>query len=75
MAAGSVAPTPLRLKEVESLLQGQRLSPEVLARAQELARQSIAPVSDVRASADYRRQITGVLIKRALEALLDRRPA
>ena len=75
VAVGSVAPTPLRLKEVESLLQGQRLSPELLARAQELARQSIAPVSDVRASADYRRQITGVLIKRALERLLEGRPA
>jgi carbon-monoxide dehydrogenase medium subunit len=75
VAAGSVAPTPLRLKEVESLLQGQRLSPELLSRAQELARQSIAPVSDVRASADYRREITGVLIRRALQAMLDRRPA
>ena len=75
MAAGSVAPVPLRLKEVESLLQGQELSPELLSRAQELARQGIAPVSDVRASADYRREITGVLIKRSLETLLDRRPA
>lgn len=75
VAAGSVAPVPLRLKEVESLLQGERLGPELLSRAQDLARQSIAPVSDVRASADYRREITGVLIKRALQALLDRRPA
>jgi CO/xanthine dehydrogenase FAD-binding subunit len=75
LAAGSVAPTPLRLKQVEALLEGRRLTPDVLAQAGDLARQSVAPVSDVRASADYRRHLTGVLTRRAVETLLGRRPA
>jgi carbon-monoxide dehydrogenase medium subunit len=75
VAAGAVAPTPLRLREVESLLEGQHLTPELLARAQEVAREGIAPITDVRASAEYRRHITGVFVKRAVEILLGRRRA
>lgn len=73
IAAGSVAPTPVRLPEVESLLAEEKITPEVVARAQELAREGIAPISDVRASADYRRHMTGVLLSRALSTLADRR--
>ena len=75
VAAGAVAPTPLRLREVESLLEGQELTPELLVRAQEVAREGIAPVTDIRAGAEYRRHITGVFVKRAVEILLGRRPA
>ena len=74
VATGSVAPTPLRLPEVESLLEGRRITPEVLARAQELAREVISPITDVRTSADYRRHITGVLLGRAVSILLDEGP-
>ena len=71
VATGSVAPTPLRLPEVESLFAGRRITPEVLRRAQELAREGISPISDVRTSADYRRHITGVLLARAVSTLLN----
>lgn len=70
VAAGAVASTPLRLGEVEAVLAGRRLTPEVVARAQEVGREVISPISDLRASADYRRHITGVLVKRALSACL-----
>jgi carbon-monoxide dehydrogenase medium subunit len=70
VAAGSVAPTPLRLREVEALLEGRKITPELLDRARETAREGISPISDVRASADYRRHITGVLVGRALSSLL-----
>jgi len=69
-ATGAVAPVPLRLHAVEELLEGQVASPELLLRAQELVMGEIKPISDVRASADYRRRITGVLLRRALERLL-----
>ena len=69
IAVGSVAPTPLRLREVESFLEGQEPTPDVLKRAQELARDGISPISDVRTSADYRRHITGVLLSRAISTL------
>jgi carbon-monoxide dehydrogenase medium subunit len=70
VAAGAVASTPLRLGEVESLLEGQALTPELLVRAQEAARAGVAPITDLRASADYRRHITGVFVRRAVEILL-----
>ncbi len=74
VAVGAAAPTPLRLPEVEAVLTG-RISPEVLGRARELARDGISPISDVRASADYRRHLTGVLLRRAISSLLDGRQA
>lgn len=70
VAAGAVAPTPVALPEVEALLTGETLSADVITRAGELAREGIAPISDIRASADYRRHIVGVLLTRAIKSLL-----
>jgi len=70
VAAGSVAPTPMRLAGVEALLEGRKFTPEILEGARAAAREAISPISDVRASADYRRHITGVLVGRALTSLL-----
>ncbi len=71
VAAGAVAPTALRLRQVEAVLAGGKITPEILGRARQLARDGISPISDVRASADYRRHITGVLLGRAVSALLN----
>ncbi len=71
VAAGAVAPTPLRLREVEAMLAGEKITQETLGRARQLARDGISPISDVRASADYRRHITGVLLARAVSSLLN----
>ncbi|MBW2454498.1 MAG: xanthine dehydrogenase family protein subunit M [Deltaproteobacteria bacterium] len=71
LCAGSVGPTPLRLTKAEQALTGQRLTPELLAEARKLAAESVQPISDIRAGADYRRQITGVFVERALRTLLD----
>ena len=70
VAAGSVAPTPVRLTDVERALVGSTLDADVLGRAAQLARSGIAPISDVRASADYRRHVTGVFVGRAVRAIL-----
>jgi CO/xanthine dehydrogenase FAD-binding subunit len=66
VAVGSVAPVPLRLKGAEALLarrsvHGLDVEP-VLARAAA----EIAPISDVRASLEYRRLVTGSLVRDAL---------
>ena len=71
IAAGSVAPTPVRLFEVEALLEEAALSRELLTEAQQLAAKSVSPITDVRSTADYRCLLVGVLVKRALEKLLD----
>jgi carbon-monoxide dehydrogenase medium subunit len=75
VAAGSVAPTPVRLTEAESILEGKRLSDDVIAAAAAAAERAVSPITDVRSTADYRRHIVGVFTKRAIAALLGRGPA
>jgi carbon-monoxide dehydrogenase medium subunit len=70
IAVGAVAPAPLRVRDAETLLEGQRLTPDLIREAAQLAVQATAPISDVRASADYRRHLTGVMVRQALEQCL-----
>ena len=70
IAAGSVAPMPLRLSKVETLLEGAILSKDLVSKAQQLAREIVSPITDVRATEEYRRQIVGVYVKRGLEKIL-----
>ena len=72
VAVGSVAPAPMRLTEVEALLEGEELSHELLDEARELAYRCVSPISDVRCSADYRRHLVGILVKRALKTLSEK---
>jgi carbon-monoxide dehydrogenase medium subunit len=71
IAAGSVAPVPLRLHKVEAVFEGAAISRRAVARAQRLAEDEIVPITDIRSSEEYRRQIIGVLVKRALERALE----
>ena len=70
VAAGAVGPTPLRLTEVEQLVEGKPMTLELLEQVQASASRAIAPISDVRASEAYRRVIVGVFVKRALQQLI-----
>ena len=71
IAAGSVAPIPLRLHKAESVLKGAAISSRTVARTQQLAEDEIVPITDIRSSEEYRRQITGILVKRALQRALE----
>jgi len=68
---GSVAPTIIRAQEAEEALIGGALSEEHIAEAAELAAQAAAPIDDIRAGADYRREMVRVLVRRALTELAD----
>jgi len=70
VAAGSVAPTPLRLREIEERLTGRVLEQTLITEARELVVNSISPISDVRASTDYRKNVIGDLLVRALKSQL-----
>ncbi len=72
VALGAVAPTPIRALEAEKRLKGQEATSEVFAEAGNVVAREAKPISDVRASADYRRQVTAVLAKRALSLALKR---
>ncbi len=67
IALGSVAPVPLRAKAAEAALLGQALTPAAAREAAELAAQAASPISDLRASAEYRREMVSVLVRRLLE--------
>ena len=66
LAWGSVGPTVVTAQPVEEFLCGKTLSEEVLRQAGELVRQTVSPIDDVRASADYRRSLAGNLLLKLL---------
>lgn len=66
IALGSVAPTPLRIKAAEESLLGKPLTAENIETAANLASAGISPIDDLRASADYRRHMARVLVRRLL---------
>ena len=70
LAWGSVGPTVVTTVAVEDTLTGEKLSQETLTAAAGRIRQLVSPLDDVRASADYRRTVSGNLLLR----LLDTRP-
>ena len=70
IAAGSVAPVPLRLKEAEKILENKTITEEILAVAIESVKKSVSPITDIRSTESYRREIIGVYVKRALQELL-----
>ena len=66
IALGAVAPTPLRARRAEAIVQGQRYSEELLRRAGEASGEESKPISDIRASEEYRREMVQVLTRRML---------
>ncbi|MCD5416483.1 xanthine dehydrogenase family protein subunit M [Candidatus Bipolaricaulota bacterium] len=70
LAAGSVAPTAIRLSRTENLLTGEKITPELIAQARELAAQEVSPITDIRASAGYRREVIGDLVERFLNEVV-----
>jgi CO/xanthine dehydrogenase FAD-binding subunit len=68
LALGPVALTPFRARQAEEALRGQPVQKETLASALEIASQEAQPRSNpLRGSAEYRREMVGVLLRRALE--------
>jgi CO/xanthine dehydrogenase FAD-binding subunit len=68
VAYGSIAAVPLRLPEVESVLEGAVIDPQVADRARVAVEASIRPIDDVRSTADYRREVSGRILARALRS-------
>jgi CO/xanthine dehydrogenase FAD-binding subunit len=67
IALGAVAPTPIRARRAENMIRGQKLSDEVIEGAARVAAEECRPISDHRASAEYRCDMVEVLTKRAIQ--------
>jgi carbon-monoxide dehydrogenase medium subunit len=63
---GAVYPTPLRIRAAEDVLNGNEFTVDLAKEAAQVAAEATKPISDHRASAEYRREISGVLVKRAI---------
>ena len=72
IAYGSVAPSVLRGAAVEEYIQWQSLSQETIKKSVSLCRNEIKPIDDIRSTADWRREATGVLLQRGLELLAEK---
>jgi carbon-monoxide dehydrogenase medium subunit len=72
LAVGAVAPIPLRLEKVERMAEGGAIDQELLGRVAHMVEQEVTPITDIRSTSEYRRVMSGVLVKRAIEAALGR---
>ncbi|NLB66434.1 MAG: xanthine dehydrogenase family protein subunit M [Lentisphaerae bacterium] len=69
IALGSIAATPVRLTQVEDFLAGKPLTAKLITDAEQLAQKTVQPIADIRSTAEYRRWVTGRLVRDALENL------
>jgi len=72
IALGSVAPTPIRARKTENKFRGLLATEDVIEENCGCVMEDINPISDVRASAEYRKEMSIVLTKRALFEALSR---
>jgi CO/xanthine dehydrogenase FAD-binding subunit len=68
---GAVAPTPLRAHRAEETIKGKTINEEFIEKVAQVAADEARPISDVRASADYRREMVKVYTKEVIRKVLD----
>ncbi len=71
VALCAVAPTPLRVRTAEAALVDTGLTEAGIGHAAALCMAAARPISDVRASAEYRREMTAVLVRRGLTSIME----
>jgi len=69
---GGVGSTPVRAKKAERLLKGKVLGDSLIPEVAVVASTEIDPIQDVRASAEYRREMIEVIVERGIKEALDR---
>jgi len=68
---GAVARVPFRVVSAEALLRGERVDLELARKCGELAAESVKPIDDIRASAEYRRLMCEVWVRRIISQILE----
>jgi CO/xanthine dehydrogenase FAD-binding subunit len=69
VALGSMAPTAIRLGEIETWLEGQRVNEALLTELEQRVSALMNPISDIRSSAPYRKWVSGRLVRFFVEQL------
>jgi len=70
LAVGCVAPTTVRVKKAEDILKGKEINESVLKDVAAAVSAEVTPIDDVRSTAWYRKEVSGVLLKRTIEKAL-----
>jgi carbon-monoxide dehydrogenase medium subunit len=71
IALTNVSSIPIEARQAEELMRGQRLEPQVIRRAAQLAAEASDPSTDLRGSVAYKRDLVRVLTTRALHRALE----
>jgi OHCU decarboxylase len=70
IAAGSVAPVPLRLRQTENVVCGHAIDDDLISRARKIAGGEINAINDIRSTAAYRSAVLGNLVAEFLQTLM-----
>jgi CO/xanthine dehydrogenase FAD-binding subunit len=71
IAIGAVAPLPKRVTRAEKSLEGKKLTQALVKKAAQISMDEAAPITDIRATALYRKKMVDVLTRRALSNSID----
>jgi aerobic carbon-monoxide dehydrogenase medium subunit len=71
IALGAVAPTPMRARKAETIVRGYGLNEKLIQKASLAAAEEAKPISDIRGTAGYRKEMVKVLTWQALRHLAD----
>jgi carbon-monoxide dehydrogenase medium subunit len=72
VAFGAVGPVPARAKRLEAAIRGEEPSAEMLAAARKLVSAETSPITDIRATAEYRSHMLEVMLERGIRAAVAR---
>lgn len=75
VALGAVAPTPLYIPEAGAVLVGKPVNATTIAEAAKIAQAAARPISDMRGTAEYRKHLSAVMARRAIELAVERAKA
>lgn len=70
LVMGAVFPRPQRMYQAEEFARGKEITQAVLQAISAEARRLVDPIDDLRGCASYKRQLIGVLVRRAVEAVI-----
>lgn len=69
---GAVASTPVRARKAEQVIKGKKITDESIMRSAQAVAEEIAPITDVRSTANYRKQVSEVLARRLIKLAAER---
>jgi CO/xanthine dehydrogenase FAD-binding subunit len=72
IALGSVAPKPFRTLDAEVILKGKTLTGDLIVRASQRASEEIEPITDIRSTIEYRRDVAKVIVRDAIKLAWER---